>query len=813
MFRVIPPLLATLILVYLLNNSWVIGNNRIPPLGKFLDPVSGFWKNAEPDGYRGPENITLTNLEGEVHVTYDSLLIPHIFAATEADLYLVQGYVTATHRLWQMEFQIHASSGRLSSILGVGQDSAILKYDRKQRRLGIPVAAERALNEMMKDNRTALAVERCTQGVNQYIQSLTYANLPLEYKLMDYQPEPWTTLKCAYLLKSMCQTLNMGDKDIQMTNALALYGPEMVELLYPDNEPGVDPVVDNPGGWDFEPVTLDGVPPALPEELIRIAGLTSPNPNVGSNNWVVSGAKTASGAPILCNDPHLNTTLPSVWYAAQLNAPGVNVMGVGFPGAPGIIIGFNDSIAWGVTNAQRDLIDWYKITYEDASRSKYQLNGEWKPTEKRIEEIKIRGHESFYDTVVYTQWGPVVYDRNFGGKREPHDYAFRWISHDPSNELLTFYGLNRAKKYEDFMNALDHFKAPGQNFVFASVSGDIAVRIQGKYPVRRPLEGKFALDGSKSSNGWQAFIPDRQNVTMKNPERGFVSSANQYPADSTYPYYVTASDFEAYRNRRINNTLRSSASIKVEDMMLLQNDNYSIKAEESLPSMLTALDSLPLSPAEQEIVQQLKAWNYNNDKDAVEATYYDAWWNNIMRLTWDEVIKADVALQMPTSFNTIRLMKEQPDLKFFDVMETEARENARDVIRLAFRKTINDLEEWKRRRGNSIRWADYKDTYIQHLARLEPLGRHVQHGGNDECVNASARTYGPSWRMIVSLDKSGIKARATYPGGQSGNPGSKHYDDLLPAWSTGTYHELHFMKTTNDSATLYYSTIFTPDKP
>jgi penicillin amidase len=816
-------LVATVLLILLLDKSWVVGTNRIPPPGKFLDPFHGFWQNAEPKGFIRPDELNLPGLNDKVIVSYDSLLIPHIFAGNDEDLYMAQGCITAVYRLWQMEFQVHAAAGRISSILGVGEDSVFLNYDRRQRRLGLAYAAEKATREMLNDPVSRAMVEAYTHGINQHIKSLTYKNLPLEYKLMDYWPESWSPLKCGLLLKNMAQTLNMGDKDIEMTNALTLFGKEMVDLLYPDREPDAAPIVDNPGGWNFTKVDIDSVPPALPQELIGITAHGKIDPTVGSNNWAVGGSKTASGSPILCNDPHLNTTLPSIWFAVQLNAPGINTMGVSLPGAPGVIIGFTDSIAWGITNAQRDLVDWYRITYKDSKRENYLIDGQWKQTSKVIEEIDVRGQASFYDTIVFTQWGPIPYDANFRPRDGLRDYAFRWTSHDPSLEVLTFYKLNRAKNFNDYMAALDYFSAPPQNFVFASVSGDIAIRVQGKFPVRRKDEGKFLLDGSKSSNGWQAFIPVDQNVMIKNPSRGFVSSANQYPADKTYPYFITATSYEAYRNRRINDILDKLSNVTVRDMMSLQNDNFNLKASESLPFFLNAVDSSGIlqdppdsienAEALRDAYDILKSWDYVNNKDSEGASYYEAWWDHLMPTLWDEMSNREYALSRPTTYNTIKLMKEEPSLDFFSRNRDNIHGgNLNNALVSSFIAGVFSIEEWeKKNAGSKVRWADYKDTYVQHLARIPALSYHVEHGGNHDIVNASARTHGPSWRMVVSLEKSGVKAFAVYPGGQSGNPGSLYYNNMLDHWSNGKYYQLTFPQRAEDlKDNLFFSTQLTP---
>lgn len=810
LFKFVLSFAITVCLIYVLDHRWVIGGNAIPPLGKFLDPFHGFWQNIEQADQKDSIALNIPGLKDKVSVVFDSLAIPHIFANNDEDLYKAQGYVTAMHRLWQMEFQTHAAAGRVSEITGPGKNDAVLNYDRGQRRHGMVYAAEITLEVFTKHAISKLMVDNYTEGINAYIASLDYRQLPFEYKLLNYNPEPWTPLKCALLQKSMAQTLNMGDKDIEMSNALTLFGKSIVDLLYPDRDAPGDPIVNKPGGWKFKSVLSDTVPMALPPEaLISIKKLPPSDPNTGSNNWAVSGSKTATGYPILCGDPHLDLSLPSIWYAIQLNAPGINCMGASLPGTPTVIIGFTDSIAWSVTNAQRDLVDWFKIIFQNNKKEKYLLDGKWKSTKKIVERFLVRDQPVFYDTIVYTHWGPITYDESYHAEENLKHYAFRWISHDASNEFLTFYKLNRAKNHSDYMEALDHYQSPGQNFVFASVSNDIAMRVQGKYPARRKDEGKFVLDGSKSFNEWQSFIPNDQNIMDKNPARGFVSSANQYPVDLTYPYYITATNFESYRNRRINNVLSASSSITPTAMMALQNDNYNLKAEESLPIFLQYLDTSSFSGEENKAYQVLKSWDYYNSKDSEGASYYEAWWNNLTAMIWDEMDRKDVTLSKPTTFNTIKLIQEKPDLIFFDIQSTSEKETAPDVVRKAFSLGVEDIEDWITEHTDTLKtndpairahWADYKDSFIRHLLRIEPMNIHVRASGNRNIVNAHSRTHGPSWRMVVSLEKSGIQAYVTYPGGQSGNPGSPHYIDMLDRWLNGEYFLLNFLKSSDDSS-------------
>ena len=779
--------LITIGLVFFLNNNWNFGS-PIPALGKFIDPFHGVWQNAETKEQTDQE-LKLTGLKDEVTVLYDSLMIPHIYAKDNEDLFLAQGYLTAKHRLWQMEFQTHAAAGRLTEIVG----AAALDFDRRQRRLGMVYAAQQALKSGESNPQALAMIQRYCDGINQYIKTLDDDDLPIEYKLLNYKPEPWTNLKFGLLLKYMAKTLNIGDKDLEMTNALKLFGKDMVDVLYPDNENPGDPIVDNAGNWKFDPIKLDTLPLALPNELVTIKPFEKPSKDVGSNNWAVAGSKTQTGSPILCNDPHLTLNLPSIWYIVHLQSPDVNVMGASLPGVPSVISGFNDSIAWGVTNAQRDLVDWYKIQFKDETKNEYLSDGNWKPSTKVIEQFTIKDGDTFYDTVTYTHHGPVVFDKSFHGDDVLSDYAFRWIAHDPSEEVLTFYKLNRAKNHTDYQEALDHYSSPAQNFVFASTQGDIAMRIQGKFPVRRKEEGKYLLDGTKTSNEWNAFIPNEQNAMYKNPARGFVSSANQFPADNTYPYYITSTSFEAYRNRRVNKLLSEMSDITPRDMMEMQFDTYNLKAQESLPSFLNLLDTTSFTEPQRKAYSILKNWDYENDINSLGASYYEAWWDALFPMIWDEIKNSTVALENPTAYTTIKLIKEKPDLTFFDMVETPEKETAKEVVRLAFARGIEKIEEWKSEKGKEPRWADFKDTFVGHLLQgLPAFSYHVEHGGNHDIINASSRTYGPSWRMVVSLEKPNVKAWGVYPGGQSGNPGSPFYNNLLNTWTKGEHFALQF---------------------
>ena len=782
-----------ILLIFLLSRRW--GN--IPPMGKFLNPFEGFWQNAEKKDSYSSSKKRLKHLRSTVEVVYDEQYVPHIFASDLESLYFLQGYITARHRLWQMEIQTHLAAGRISEI--IGRDG--LEIDRFQRRRGMVFSAENSFDVTMKNPMLKMMLESYTKGVNAYINHLNYKTYPIEYKLLDYAPEQWTPFKCILLAKHMAATLNSGDDDIEYTNALQKFGREYFDIMYNEStfQDMQDPVIDSSNGWIFKPKEaikpLNN--PTFSGNIIPILPYKKPSPFNGSNNWAISGTKTANGNTILCGDPHLELNLPSTWMAMQLCSPQMNVYGVTLPGTPSVIIGFNDSIAWSFTNARRDVSDWYAVQFKGKNYNQYLLDGKWKSTQKRIEKILIRNDQLFYDTVYYTVWGPVVYDENFRSKKGIANLALRWIAHDGFEEGYIFPMLNSAKNYNDFLQAIQHYSSPAQNIVFADASGNIALWVQGKFPLKWEKQGKFVMDGRFSSNNWQGYIPQEHNIHSYNPEREFVSSANQYPVDTTYPYYIFDTKYESYRNRRINDLLRRSDKLSIEDVIRIQNDNYNLKAAECLPYFLSILDKDKVNEDEKRIVQILQKWDFYNHPESRAATYFESWFDKLMLLLWDELQEEGVSMIYPSAFRTIFLLKERPTFDLMDVQNTPQKETASDIINKSFKQAEAEISLFERHQ-NSISWAYYKSTIIHHLARIRSLNIKVYNGGNHNIINATTEDHGPSWRMIVELSRDGTKAWGIYPGGQSGNPGSPYYDNFVRKWEKGTYNELLFMRAMND---------------
>jgi len=770
----------------LLNNS----QGSIPPLGKFLNPFAGFWRNGTKLD-QVEEILDVKGLRAEVKVVWDERQVPHIFAENTYDAYFAQGLLTARHRLWQMEFQTHVAAGRVSEIIG----AKALEFDKLQRRRGLLLGAEHTIKAMESDPETQLTLQAYANGVNTWIESLTPATLPLEYKLLNYEPETWSTLKTALLLKFMAWDLTGRNSEMDLSIIRSAMGVDFVNRFYPDDTPRTDPIIPAAKPWRFDPLIPEELPPSFEPQFVKDLRNNEPDRDNGSNNWAVSGKKTTSGFPILANDPHLGLKLPSIWYEIQLHTPQMNVYGVSLPGAPAVIIGFNENIAWGLTNAGSDVMDWFEIEFKDESYSEYMYLDEWVKSDLRIEEILIKGGEVVLDTFAVTRFGPLVsFGENELENGHPVGLAMRWSAHEPSNEMSAIRGMNLADNMETFFTALEQFDAPGQNFAFAAKDGDIAIRHNGKYPLRGKDQGKFVRAGRDTTVEWREWIPYDQLPVISNPWRGYVSSANQNPVGKKYPYYMGWEYDDYERGSRINDRLGQLKSITLAEMQTLHMDNFNKQAELMLPFLLKQLKPDDLSTVESEIVDDLKLWRYVSDPDQKAAWVYKQWWLQLEKAIWaDELTLYGEVRELPTRSVTCEVLLKKPNLVYYDDITTNEVENRQNIISNAFHTTITELSETLGPYGESWELGRARGTDINHLLSVKGLGRTgLYTGGGSGIVNASKKTHGPSWRMLVELGGSPV-AKGVYPGGQSGNPGSKYYDNAVDAWVRGDYYDIHFL--------------------
>jgi penicillin amidase len=799
--RLIPFVTSAVItigLVWALNKQW----GKVPPMGKFLSPQQGFWQNAEPADYDYSADLKFSELKGKANVYLDERLVPHIFAENEEDLYFLQGYIHARFRLFQMDLQTKAAEGRASEIAG----PRALAFDREQRRLGMKFAAENALKEMEKDPASVALFSAYTKGVNAYIHSLKDAEIPLEYKLLNFKPEEWTNLRTALLLKMMAKNLSSGtEKDVAYTNTKKIFSQDEFNQIYPQVPDSLLPII--PKGTLFDTAAIVPVKPANADSIyfgkkdsLSVAEVSGPDADNGSNNWVVAGSKTQSGSPILCNDPHLELSLPSIWFEMQLSTPAGSTYGASLPGSPFIIIGFNDNIAWGVTNAQRDVKDYFEIKFKDDSKQEYWYNKQWQRTRLNIEEIKVKGEATFYDTVAYTVFGPVMFDKSFSNTAtNKRSLAVRWAAHDGSNEGMTFYKLNHAKNYDEYAEAIKNFTCPGQNFVFASKTGDIAIWQQGKFPARWKGQGLYIMPGEDGSYAWQGFIPQKENPHIKNPERGFLESANQRPVDSTYPYFIPGS-YITPRAVAIEHFLSAMNGITIDDMKKLQYNYFSTLAEDGRPVLLKYVKENELNSDAKKYLDIVKSWNLEAGPASKGQTIYQCWWDSLAAAIWsDELSKTNPASPLPEEQTTLELLlKDSSSLKYIDNINTSKTETLYDDVTDALNKASVELAKYEKE--DKLEWSKFKKPTVYHLLKdLLPFARSgLNVGGSDFVINAVTKSHGPSWRMIVQLSEE-TEAYGVYPAGQNGNPGSKYYDSFVDRWARGEYYKLWMMKPTEVS--------------
>lgn len=784
-------LMVGLALLYYLLNPISLGETTIPPLGKLLNPYSGAWQNAEDSTDYGDFSLESKYIQNEVKIIFDDRMVPHIFAENLEDAMFAQGYVEAYHRLFQMDLSTRAADGRLSEIFG----KKLLPYDQKQRRLGLNFGADNAMKGWSKFPEKLGVINQYTAGVNHFISNLSPADFPIEYKLLDYKPESWSNRHSALLLKAMSQTLVGYEEDIEMSNAYRFLGEEDFKIVYPDRNPKDTPVIRGPYKQTASYLRDNPSDDVIGMNIPSISRPRSPD-GVGSNNWAINGRKSETGFPVLANDPHLALSLPSVWYEIAITTPDFSAQGVTLLGMPGIMIGFNQNIAWGETNVGHDMMDYHLIKWTDDSRMSYYLDNKKVIVDLKIEKYQVKGIGELKDTVRYTHWGPVVEDDN--------SLALRWIAHDvpTSPEFMAFVDGMQCDNYDDYLTATGQFYAPAQNFIYADNSNEIGLRINGKIPIKRNRQGVMISSGSSINDGWKGFIPRELNPQERNPEKGFVSSCNQYSAEASFPYYYNG-NFEPYRGRMANRMLSSKDSFfTIGDFMSLQNSTYSILAEEALSVLLTNLDS---NNRRHRLAKKLSRWNFHYDANSESPVVFDKWFDAFQKLLWDEIYvqKAKVDLPDPDAWVTINLIESQTKNKFFDVDSTEDIETLKDLVNMSF----NSI---KAKKYNKL--GDDKGAEILHLTRLPAFSEtNLFVGGTKHSLNAMQKTFGPSWRMIVALGDQPI-AYAIYPGGQSGNPASPYYKNKIKTWAAGEYDKITIASNPNSISNPLFSIKLTNEK-
>ncbi len=772
------------------------GVGDLPPLGPFLDPAHGVWSTSAV-ALPPVSAVSIPTLTAPVEVRVDVRGVPHIFATTLADAYRVQGYLVARDRLFQMEAQVRSATGRLSEWAG----ARALESDRRTRGMGLPWAAERDWAALDTGGPTWRAVTAYAEGVNAWIDHLTPRDLPVEYRLLDARPLRWDPAFTLSFMAEMGRTLAFSSAELRRPRIVDLIGAEATEVLFPVHAPVQEPV--QPAPWPTPRLALPVLPaPAPARSLAARANHTFPggtewgDDRVGSNNWAVAPGRTRDGHALLAGDPHLQLTLPSIWYEIHLVVPdSLDVAGVTFAGAPGVVIGFNRDVAWTFTNGGSDVLDWYRERVDqEESPTRYWLDGAWR--DLRREPTIYRGPGGTLlrtDTLRYTHRGPML-------QVDGVWHSLRWTVHDPADDLGTFLRLQTARSVDEWLTVMDSFVAPIQNGLVADRSGTIAIRASGRYPVRpRGARGDTIQDGTSSAHDWSGVLSADRAPFARAPRQGFLASANQEPIDPRVDSAYRGALWPApWRAMRINALLRGDSSATPETMRLLQTDPGSARVEALLPRILVAGEQAGSTDSVARLVlDRLRGWDGRYTLTTRDAVLFESVVDVITDRLWDELVPpgASAGRRVATPDGTLLLAAlEDSGSIWWDVRETPERENRESVVGGSLGEAWQRVLDERGPPGPRWEWREVQHASLYHLLglpALSELGLPVPSGPSTLAPSFGRGTHGPSWRMVVELAPE-IRAWGTYPGGQSGNPASPRYADRVPQWQAGTLDPLLF---------------------
>lgn len=753
----------------------------------FIQNIS---KKALPD-YN--ENITLKGLTEEVEVFRDEFAVPHVYAKNEDDLYKAVGYLMAQDRLWQMDLMRRATTGRLSEIFG----KDMIKADQILRSLRI---SEKSLKVLAQsDIEIVNALEAFSDGVNLFIEE-NLDNLPPEFTILGYKPEKWEPMYSVNLVGYMSWDLKMGwNQEILLYKIAEKVNEKMLQELTPDLDIQKTMVIS-----DYKGTTEMELISELIDQCSELKELGLEIFNA-SNNWVVSGEKSISGKPIFANDMHLGLFAPGIWYQMHQVIEGtLNVTGVVLPGAPFIISGHNDSIAWGMTNVMLDDIDFYSETINPDNPNEYKLDGEWKKMEIRIEKIKIKNGDVVEKEQKYTHRGPVVSEfKGFDDKV----ISFRWVGNEFSNELRTVYLLNKANNWSDFKDAVKTFLSVSQNIAYADVRGNIGLQTCAGIPIRTG-SGIAINPGDTSLYDWKGMVPFEELPYSFNPENGYVSSANNKTVDSTFGHYISQWFYPPYRIDRIREMLEETDKISTDDFKRMHLDQKSKLAEKMLDDMIHSISSAKLlSNNETKALEYLKNWDKVLSKTSQAASIFENFYLEFVKNTLKDEMGKDLFdpyfAEKLFVMNGIENIWINDSSEWYDNVNTKKIETRSEIIIESFKDAVEELEKLMGNNVDNWEWGKIHQLVLKHpmgsvkiLDMLFELNSDAYPlGGSFHTVSPYSYNftepflvnYGPSHRHVYNT-ANWDESYSIIPTGISGIPASPYYCDQTKLYVNGEYH-------------------------
>ena len=725
--------------------------------------------------------VTLAGLDGEVEIFRDENGVPHIFAGSADDGYFALGYVHAQDRLWQMEFTRRLGAGRLAEVLG----EPGLNADRFLRTLGLYRKAEIAASRLSPATRAIL--EAYAAGVNAWLEHGA-ASLPPEFLLLNYDPEPWRitdSIVWGHLLAY--QLSGNWHGELYRAGLIRDMEPERVDELWP-------------GGPADAPVTLDAARRAARLDVEGLLAAVPPElrSHSASNAWVLAASRSATGAPILANDPHLGFTLPNSWYLARIETPELTIIGATAPGVPFAILGHNGHVAWGMTSTGGDTQDLFVETVDPKDPTHYLAPDGSRPFETRNETIRVKGGEDVKLTLRGTRHGPVISDVLEDGKGlagETTVLALASAADGPGNRTVEALAtMPRARNVVEFERNASNFQAPLVNIFFADRDGAVGFFTPGMVPIRRAGDGRYPVDGASGDYDWTGFVPADEMPRIANPAAGVVVNANNRLVGPDYPYMITRNWDDPYRAERIHEMLDESARHSLEDTMGQQADILSVAARELAPRMVAAAGHGGGDRAARALAM-LNQWDYRMAADRPEPLIYTAWLRHaVKRIAGDELGDDFSAYWRPRPTFVNYVLTRGAHWCAGGDCGGEMRDALADALDEITAALGDDMAVW--------RWGDVHGARFDHkiFSQVPVIGRYgnlsISTGGGDNTVRRGmiagngddpyAHIHGAGYKAVYDLGDL-ANSRFMIPAGQSGNPFSSHYGDLLTPWRDGHY--------------------------